>query len=120
MLRTIARGLQILNLAQHRRAIECQILIRYAHEFHHAAYWGYVESVGHEGLVEGCVAFVGCRLQLGGEGVDGEDVGGVEGAAEEHAGRVGEGDPDGGEGALIAEGEVVGYVLEELVLVFDL
>lgn len=39
---------------------------------------------------------------------DGEDVGGVEGAAEEHAAGVGEGEEDGGGGEGEEEGEVGG------------
>lgn len=120
MFRTLPRPLQILNLAQHRRAIERQIFIGYSHKFHNATYWGYAERIGHEGLGEGGVAFVGCGLEIAFEGADDEDVGGVEGAAEEHASAVNEGDADGGDWALVAEGKVVGYVLEELVFLFDL
>ena len=117
---TLPRPLQILNLAQYRRAIERQIFIWYSHEFHNATYWGYAERIGHEGLGEGGVPLVACGLEIAFEGADGEDVGGVESAAEEHASAVNEGDTDGGDGALVAEGEVLGYVLEELVFFFDL
>lgn len=55
-----------------------------------------------------------------GEGGDGEDVGGVEGTAEEHAGGVVEVDEYAGGGALVALGEVLGEVLEEFVFVSDL
>ena len=71
-------------------------------------------------MLEGGVAFVGWGEEEGGEGGDGEDVGGVEGAAEEHAGGVGEGEEDGGCGALVALGELLGEVLEEGVFVVDL
>ena len=71
-------------------------------------------------MQEGGVAFVGCGLEEGGESGDGEDVGGVEGAAEEHAGGVREGEEDGGGGALVALGELLGEVLEEGVFVVDL
>ncbi len=71
-------------------------------------------------MQEGGVAFVGCGLQEAGEGGDGEDVGGVEGATEEHAGGVGEGEEDGGGGALEALGELLGEILEEGVFVVDL
>ena len=71
-------------------------------------------------MEEGGVAFVGGGLEEAGEGGDGEDVGGVEGAAEEHAGGVGEGEEDGGGGALEALGELLREVLEERVLVVDL
>ena len=71
-------------------------------------------------MEEGGVAFVGGGLEEGGEGGDGEDVGGVEGAAEEHAGGVAEGEEDGRGGALVALGELLGEVLEEGVFVVDL
>ena len=71
-------------------------------------------------MEESGVAFVGCGEEEGGEGGDGEDVGRVEGAAEEHAGGVAEGEEDGGGGALVALGELLGEVLEEGVFVMDL
>ena len=113
-------SLQIIYLPQHSRAIESQILVWNGHEAYKTACWGNAEGVGKEGLEEGGVAFVGGGLEEGGEGGNGEDVGGVEGAAEEHAGRVAEGEEDGGGGALVALGELLGEVLEEGVFVVDL
>ena len=71
-------------------------------------------------MEEGGVAFVGCGLDLGGEGGQGEDVGGVEGAREEKAGGVLEVDEYGGGGSLVALGELLGEVVEEGVFVLDL
>ena len=71
-------------------------------------------------MQEGGVAFVAGWLQKAGEGGDGEDVGGIEGAAEEHTGGVGEGEEDGGGWALEALGELLRKALEEGVLVVDL
>ena len=59
-------------------------------------------------------------VELGGKGVNSEDVGGVEGACEEKAGGVIEGDEDGGGGALVALGEVEGEFVEEEVFISDL
>ena len=63
--------------------------------------------------------FIGGR-ELGGEGVESQDIGGVECAGEEKAGGVVEGDKDRGGGTLVALGEVEGEFVEKEVFVSDL
>ena len=72
------------------------------------------------GLDQGRVTLVVFGVELGEEGVDCKDVGGVEGSCEEEAGGVVESNEDGGGGTLVALGEVKSKFIEEEVLVSDL
>ena len=96
------------------------MFIRYTHKPDNPPRRTNPQRIRQESLQESGVPFVGCGLEEVGEGGDGEDVGGVEGAAEEHAGGVIEVDEYAGGGALVALGEVLGEVLEEFVFVSDL
>lgn len=54
-------------------------------------------------MKEGGVAFVCCHAEIYGKGTEGENIGGVKGATEQHAGAVGKSDAYRAQGALIAE-----------------
>ena len=99
---------QAFNLPKHRHASRAKVLLRDGYETNDAARSGHVKRLGDESLEERHIALVGCGLHLGGESGDGEDIGWVERAGEDEAGGVGEGDDDGGGGALEAVGEVGG------------
>ena len=80
----------------------------------------YLYGFCQEGLDQGCVSFVQGWEDEAWYGRYGQDVGWVEGAAEEEAAGVVERGYDAGNGAVISVGKVLGEVGHECVFVFDL
>jgi hypothetical protein len=113
-------SLQALDLAQDGHAVHGQTLFGDGYELDDASLWRHADGLCHEGLDQGGIALVGRGLQLQRQGVNGENIGRLEGPAKQQAGRVVDRYHDGGLRPLVARREVMRQVRDQGVLIFDL
>lgn len=111
---------QIFDFAQYSSAVCGEVFFGYTNEPNNAPIGRNAEGVGHESLNEGGITFIGSGLDLRRESCESENVGRVKGTGVQKALGVSKSDENGGGGAVITLGKMLGEVVEECIFIFDL